>query len=369
MKMRTVICLAALSITALLVLLVPPLVAGVGPEEGLPGAESVPRQLLRVWVTSAPGGGMRWLEKRLTAYEKVHPGTTVYVRQVTVEQCLAPDGPGPDVLLFMPGELTAPETILTPISAAPEAEEALLRCGRWQGRQYAVPLCWAAWVVAVDSAWDDVPEQTPQPTTLLGRPAPTPDVSPSALPGYPLERADAADIPLLAPGGSGMFTLAQMLPPGKRPTTGSTFGVLDSAGVYQAFRGRKCASALVTTGQVTALESAAATGRAFAFRTMVPEEIITDQVWLAGAGSDRGGELIGALMSRESQRALAEQGLYGVDGQQALYTSGFGAQVEAAARRGLTAINAFIGAEKAAQAAWQAWQGSVSVAEALRDLT
>lgn len=368
MKLRTVICLLALMMTALLVLLVPPLVTGTQPEERLPGVDTAPRQLLRVWVTSAPGGGMRWLQARLSAYEKAHPGTTVYVRQVTAEQCLNPEGPAPDVLLFMPGDFSAPEALLTPVSGVMEAEEALLRCGRWQGRQYAVPLCWSAWVLAVDSAWDDMPELTPAPTTLLGKPAPTPDCSPETVPGYPLEKAGAADIPLLAPPGGGLFSLAQLLPPGQRPTTGSTFAAMDSAAVYQAFLGRKCASALLTTGQVTALESAAMLGRGFAFRVMVPEEIITDQVWLAGAGSEAAGALISDLMGQASQQALKAQGLFGVDFRDPLYTSGFSAQVETAARQGFTALNAFVGVEQVAQAAWQAWQGSTPVAEALPGL-
>lgn len=370
MKMRTLICLIALLVTALLVLLVPPLMNRAHFTEELPGVEPAKRQLLRVWVTGAPGGGMRWLQARLAAYEKAHPGVSAYVRQVTPQQCADPDGPAPDVLLFLPGDFTAPEKLLRPLSGISDMEESLLRCGRWQGLQYAVPLCWGAWVLAVDSAWDHVPEATPAPTTLLGRPAPTPDATPEASLDYPLEKIGAADVPLLAPKGAGLFTLSQLLPQGARPQTGDDFATRDAATVYQAFLSRKTASALLTTGQVAALESAAALGRAFPYRVITPEEIITDQVWMAGVGSDSpaASALVAWLLDPESQQALTGQGLFGVHFQRRLYAAGVSAQVEAAAQRGFTAVNAFAGAEGAAQAAWQVWQGSLSLAEALLPL-
>lgn len=370
MKLRTLICLLALLLTALLVFLVPPLMTRAQLRDELPGAEPAQRQLVRVWVTGAPGGGMRWLQARLAAYEKAHPGVATYVRQVTPQQCLGSDGPAPDVLLFLPGDFTAPQELLLPLSGMPEAEESLLRSGRWQGLQYAVPLCWGAWVLAVDSAWDHVPEATPAPTTLLGRPAPTPDATPEASLVYPLEKVSGADVPLIAPRGAGLFTLSLLMPQGQRPATGEAFATQDAASVYQAFLGRKAASALLTTGQVAALDSAAALGRAFPYRVITPEEIITDQVWMAGVGSDSpsASALVSWLLGQESQQALTSQGLFGVNFQRRLYTVGVSAQVEAAAQQGFTAVNAFVGTDQVAQAAWQAWQGSTAFAEALLPL-
>ena len=369
MKKKRLLCALALCLTGLALAMIPPFLHGPGPEEQLPGAQEPPRQLVRLWITGAPGGGMAWLKTQLRAFERAHPGTACYVRQVSPETLLEPQSPLPDAVLFMPGDITAPENLLLPLSGSLQGEESLLRAGRWQGLQYAAPLCWSGWVLAVDSQYDDAPAVTPAPTTLLGRPAPTPDALPTATPGFPLERAKAAQAVLLAPRSAGLFSL-RALTGDIMATLPEEFAAMSSSAVYEAFLARKAASALLTTGQATALLSLLSAGRGVPCRFLTPREIITDQVWMAGLCADRpiAAALLSYLTGDTAQRALASQGLYPISAQLTLYGDGFSAQVEAAARRCLTAVNAFLPREQVQRAAWQAFTGSLDTEAALLPL-
>ena len=361
-------CLMAAALT-ILVLLAAAGAHSTATDYALPGSEQPDRQLLRIWVVSSPGGGMSWLRAQLAAFEKQNPGVMTYVRQVSAQDCMTAEVK-PDVILHMPGDFTAPEALLLPLAGGMDVSEALLRCGRWKGAQYGLPLCWAGWALAIDSAMDDVPAVTPAPTTLLGKPAATESASATPTPGYPVDKASHADTALLAPGGAGLFALTQLLPPDQRPVLDASFLMDSPADTYQAFLSKKCASALLTTGQLVAFESLQRAGKGFAVRILTPQEIITDQVWLAGLArdTDTGRRFLAALISEDAQRALTAQGLYGALLERVMYTGGTGALIEAAARRGFTALNAYIGPENAATSAWQAFFGQVTLNEALLPL-
>ena len=334
----------------------------------LPGSDLPHRQLLRIWVTGAPGGSMRWLQQCLAAFEKQYPGMMTYVRQVSPADCLQAETK-PDIILHMPGDLTQPECLFMPLADDLPCEEALLRCGRWKGTQFALPVCWSAWVLALDSAYDVVEAATPAPTTLLGRPAATQEAAPTATPGYPYERVNNADTALLAPKGGGLFALHMLLADDKPAVSAECMRDAPET-VYQAFLGRKTASALLTTGQMTAFESLQRAGRGFPARMLVPETIVTDQVWLAGVCRDSEAvrRLLAHLCGEESQRRLNGQGLYGVDLSRVLYMDGNAALVEGAARRSLTAINAYVPADDVAAASWQAFSGIQTLDDALLPL-
>lgn len=366
MKKRLSRALAFL-LSLLFLVIIPPVLRRDSPKSALPGTEEPPRQLIRIWVASAPGGGMAWLKSQLRSFEKSHPGAACYVRQVTPDLLIADASPLPDVVLFMPGEITAPERLLLPLTGALQGEESLLRAGRWQGLQYAAPLCWSGWVLAIDSQYDDIPAVTPAPTTLLGRPAPTSDAQPTATPGFPLVKAQAAQTPLLAPQSAGLFSLRSLTGGNALPLQTEP---LASAAVYESFLARKAAAALLTTGQATALQSLQSAGRGFPCRILTPREIITDQVWMAGLCSDSpaAAALLAYLTGEQAQRQLAAQGLYAVSLAQPLYGDSFPAQMETAARRSLTAVNAFLPKEAVSQAAWQAYTGAMDVETALLPL-
>lgn len=336
----------------------------------IPGLSEQDRVLLRIWAVNAPGGGQTWLKGQLAAFEKQRPGLSTYLRTVSPEELTADSALLPDVVLYMPGDITTPQNLFLPLSGATEngpLREALLRCGRWQSRQYGLPLCWGAWVLAIDSALEPGSAITPAPTTLLGRPAATAP-APSVTPGYPMAAASAADCPLLAPGGAGLFTLGMLLP--ELPPLPEGFPHT-SAGVYDAFRKRQCATALLTTGQTTAFSGLVSGGSGFPFRVMTADEVVTDQVWLAGVTTEAQAEaalLLAHLTAPKAQQALSAQGLHTVRDDLTLYAAGTSAGVEQAARRSLSAVNAYIPPQEVQQAAWQFLQGKLSLSEALLPL-
>lgn len=334
----------------------------------VPGLDAPERTLLRIWCLGSPGGGQSWLTGQLRAFEKQQPGTTTYLRTAAPEELTEASTVLPDVLLFMPGDLQEPQEVLLPLSGNLPAREALLRSGRWQGQQYALPLCWGAWVMAVDSSIEPFIAATPAPTTLLGRPAASAVPAATAVPGYPLEAASAADCPLQSPGGTALFFLCTMLPPTLRPPLPDNFAQLDSDAVYTLFRKRGTATAVLTTGQVIALESTLTAGQGFPFRVIVPDEIVTDQVWFAGITADAPPEaaaLLAFLTSPGAQQALSVQGLHTVRDDLTLYAAGTPAQVEQSGRRAISAVNAFHPLGDVASAAWQAFQGTRGFSEAL----
>lgn len=337
-------------------------------EPQVPGLQPQERTLLRIWVTGSPGGGQSWLTQQLRAFEKQHPGVMTHLRIVRPEDVSDPDAVLPDMLLFMPGDLTAP-TLLTPLNPENPLRGELLAAGRVDDTQYALPLCWGAWVLAIDSALEPESSVTPAPTTLLGKPSAT--SAPQETPGYPLEAASAADVSLQSPGGAALLALSRLLPQGERPPLPQDFAQLSPTAVYDTFRSRKCATAMLTTGQATALTALAASGSGFPFRIMVPDTVATDQVWFAGLTADApeaARQLLTFLTGPDAQQALAAQGLHTVRDDVVLYAAGFSHEVEQAGRAQLTAVNAFLPTDKAAALAWQVFQGTVSYADALAGL-
>lgn len=359
---KRVLCLVAIVLTAALLLMHLPEGGNI-----LPGTRENERQLLRIWTLSSVGGGQAWLKEALKRYEKQHPGVMTYLRQARPEDLTAEDAVLPDVVLYMPGDLQTGELFL-PLTGEMQAEEALLRCGRWRGTQVGLPLCWAGYVLAISAGLEPENALTPEPTTLLGRPAATAAPFATATPGYPAQAAREAEMALECPRGAGFFSLAMLLPKDARPGVPESFGTLDSAAVYQRYRTGQCASALLTTGQALALDGLILEGQAPSTRYLVPEEVITEQVWLGsildGAG-DGAAELLAYLISQDAQKLLAGQGLQPVSASLRLYAGGVNAEIARAAQRGLTAVNAFASPQEVAQGAWQVYQGSMTMNDAL----
>ncbi len=337
----------------------------------IPGLSAQERTLLRIWTVNAPGGGQTWLKAQLRLFEKQNPGISTYLRNVAAEELDNPDMLPPDVVLYMPGDLTAPDAHFLPLSGAMTGliREELLRCGRWKDRQYGLPLCYGAWVLAIDSALEPGFAATPAPTTLLGKPSATDAAGGTPEPAYPLEAAARSECPLQSPGGAALFTLGLLMD--DPPPLPDSFGSLTSGEVYRLFQGRKCATAMLTTGQATAFSALVSGGSGFPFRLMAAQEVITDQVWLASVTADappQAALLLAHLASADAQKALSSQGLHTVRRDLTLYAAGISATVEEAARQSLSALNAYLPAEDAAAAAWQFFQGRLNLSEALLPL-
>lgn len=340
----------------------------------LPSLAAKERRLLRIWIINAPGGGQAWLKSQLRLFEKQHPGVSTYLRTVSVEELSPPDAFLPDVVLYMPGDVTEPAAHFLPLSGEMAARdgllrEELLRCGRWQGTQYGLPLCWAAWVLAIDSALEPGIAATPAPTTLLGRPAVTTDASATPEPNYPLEAVMQTECALQSPGGAALFTLALLLE--DRPPLPDSFGTLSSGEVYAAFQRRQCATAMLTTGQAVAFAGLTSGGSGFPHRIMTADEVITDQVWLASITEDAPPEaalLLAWLSSADAQKALSSQGLHTARRDVMLYAADMSAKVEQAARQSLSAVNAYIPTEEVHSTAWQFFTCRLTLDEALLPL-
>ena len=364
--LRRLLIPAALALTALLILSLPVLLHK---DSRIPGLAAQERTLLRIWVTGSPGGGQAWLTSQLKKWEKQHPTVMTYLRTVSPQEIHSPDAVLPDIVLYMPGDLAAPQEVFAPLSGTLTAREALLRAGRWKGSQYGMPLCWGAWVLAIDSALEPGSAVTPAPTTLLGKPAAT--AAPSAAPGYPLAAAASAACALQSPGGAALLSLQCILAPEERPPLPQDLAQLSPAEVYSAFQARRCATAMLTTGQATAFTSLVSGGKGFPFRIMTPTEIVTDQVWMASITPDAPPEaaaFLAFLTGTEAQQALTSQGLHTVRDDLTLYTAGFSAEVEQAAARAISAVNAYIPAQEVQSAAWQALQGTTGFSDALLPL-
>ena len=340
----------------------------------LPSLTTKERKLLRIWTINAPGGGQAWLKSQLRLFEKQHPGVSTYLRTVSAEELAHPDSVLPDVILYMPGDVTEPAAHFLPLSGEMTARdgllrEELLRCGRWRGTQYGLPLCWGTWVLAIDSALEPGSAATPAPTTLLGRPAATADASATPEPGYPLEAARQADCALQSPGGAALFTLGLLLE--EHPPLPESLGTLTSGEVYAAFQRRQCATAMLTTGQAIAFAGLTSGGSGFPHRIMAADEVITDQVWLASVTSDAPPEaalLLAWRTSADAQKSLSCQGLQTVRRDVLLYAAGPSSKVESAARQSLSAINAYIAAEEVHSAAWQFFTDRITLNDALLPL-
>lgn len=322
-----------------------------GREQSVEGLEGQKRTLIRVWLMNAPGGAERWLKGQMDAFEKQHRGTQIYLRQVEADMLTQSEQPLPDMVLYTPGDITAPAESFVPIEGTWSLREGLLTSAQQEGKQYALPLCWGAWVLA--SAYDEAIAATPAPTTLLGRSTTAPTAEAQEM-AYPLEKVSVAQIPLLSPCGSALDALKSTLT--VMPPLTQEFAQLSSAEVYSRFWARKCATAMLTTGQVVAFSSLVSSGHGFPFRIMTPNTIETEQVLFASLTaerSDAAGELLSFLLGRSAQEQLRSQGLFSVRTDLALYASGWAAQVEQAATRSLQVPDAFLSSEEARQQAWR----------------
>ncbi len=362
---KRILCLGAVLTAVGLILLRPP-----EPQDTLPGARSPQRTLLRVWTVGSIGGGQAWLQKALAAYEKRNPGVMTYLRSVQAEEWDKEGAVRPDLVLYLPGDFLDGDDF-QPLSHALPVAEPLLRCGRWRGEQVGLPVCWAAYALAVSAQAEPENAATPAPTTLFGRSQQTPDPAPTQMPPYPYEAVSGAAEPLQCARGAGLFTLGMLVERAKIPSLPDAFATLDQTQVYARFASGGCMSAVLTTGQATALDGRILSGECTPCRYMVPEEIVTDQVWLASICRDAQAEtadLLAWLVSEDAQRLLSAQSLQPSITTLKLYATGLPGQIQRAAAHGLTAVNAYGNRESVAQAAYQFFQGSITLNDALLPL-
>ena len=165
------------------------------------------------------------------------------------------------------------------------------------------------------------------------------------------------------------MALADLLPTGQRPSLPEDFAQRTPAEVYAAFRERRCATAMLTTGQITAFSALVSAGRGFPFRAIVPERVTTDQLLMAGLTANapaQAAELLRFLVDVQAQQALTAQELHTVRDDLTLYAAGVPATVEQAGQRELCATNAFLPVQQAHALAWQVFQGTAPLPTAVQ---
>ena len=166
MKTRRMGMMTALLLTAALFLILPGLMRTLlARQSGRVDASLRPPRLRTVtaWVMNGQMDDGRLMASACAAFEKQNPGVRTFLRNVTAEELYAEEAVLPDVLLFEPGMVAAPEKALLPLTdtSAPS--------GMHAGVCYAVPLWLAPHVLAVPQNWMQAEAlPTPVPGSLLG---------------------------------------------------------------------------------------------------------------------------------------------------------------------------------------------------------
>ena len=325
-------------------------------------SQSIPRTLLRVWDVSGPTGSSAWLRGQCAAFERQNAGVSVYLRQVSAEECLAEGCILPDVLVFSGGTFTAPEQLLIPLQGETRLRESYVQSGRWLGAQYALPLAAEGWVLAVDGKLSPETVATPAPTTLLGRAMPSTEavtVTPAML---PLEALSILQTPLLA-RGQGLFALHTLLKGAALPLQDTA---LTQAEIASASRRGACGSALLTSGQYARLVAR----DSFSAALFLPPEALAPVVLYAGVtvdASPTAAAFLRFLTEADAQRALVKQQLFSVREDVALYPQTPWSTLERTLMTGCP-VNAFWPQTRIDNAARQVYRGERPLTETLAEL-
>lgn len=345
---------AALALTVAALRLTPPAA------DSLPGTQPRQRIILRVWDVGGPTGSTAWLRSQCAAFEQALPGLTVYLRAVSPAECLVPDTVLPDVMLFTGGDLTAPQTLLTPLSGSPDLPEAYLQSGRWQGKQYALPLAAEGWLLAVDGRMLPAAASTPAPTSLLGRPASTPQAD-AAPPQPPWEALRSQPFPLAA-SGQGLFALCTLSDRLTLPDAPMTAAQAASS----LIRG-DAAAALWSTGQWAAQAERLPPGST----AFVPPQALAPRMLYGGipqGAQQEAAAFLAFLCSEDAQRALARQHLFPVLPGLTLYGDAPYAPMERTLAAAPCPLNAFWPTAQTDAAAREAYLGTRPLNETLAAL-
>lgn len=326
-------------------------------------SQSIPRTLLRVWDVSGPTGSSAWLRGQCAAFERQNAGVSVYLRQVSAEECLAEGCILPDVLVFSGGTFTAPEQLLIPLQGETGLRENYLQSGRWLGAQYALPLAAEGWVLAVDSKLSPETVATPAPTTLLGRAMPSTEAVTATPAMLPLEALGTLQTPLLA-RGQGLFALHTLLKGAAALPLQDT--ALTQAEIAAAFRRGACGSALLTSGQYARLVAR----DSFSAALFLPPEALAPVVLYAGVtvdASPTAAAFLRFLTEADAQRALVKQQLFSVREDVALYPQTPWSTLERTLMAGCP-VNAFWPQTRIDNAARQVYRGERPLTETLAEL-
>lgn len=326
--------------------------------------------VLRLWVFEGwqPGAGSftGWLNRCVAGFEKRHPGVYVQAQAVDAGAMAALNDSGivpPDMLLFPPGLLDAPDGLL-PLSVEAPLRAGLAHAGTYMGATYAVPVAMGGYLWVYDAArLDGIPG------TWRGGDA-MPAVAPDdawhcrgaamlslCAKGYRAE-APAAEGGDLSPGiDLGLPAPAVSPTPTAAPETGDILpcalpeGFDFDADAWRRFANGEAPALLATPREIRRLQALSEQGKGPNWRLGTSAAAFTDQLLSLAIVDQPDSEARQALcaaflehlLSDECQGALAAAGAFAVTGGDSGYAAGDPlAQADAALRREtLCAPNSF----------------------------
>ena len=295
-----------------------------------PGIQAPQKQLLRIWIMDDKVSSTPWLKRQATAFEKEQSGVSVYIRTALAQELTKEDTVLPDLIFFSPGLIKAPENVFLPITGQFPISDGALRSGRWQGMQYALPVCLDGYALAYDPALTGSTAATPAPTPLLGigaAPSSTPEPQKgstfqefrTSLTSIPKGKNVTTDIQC-SPGMP--LLLFSVMSGGKEDLPASIlhtgFGSAPKETALSEFASGRSRSAMLTAVQ---LRSLLRQGRAFSiFASPIP----ASDLYLAagivnGSGKDLAMAFVQKLLSDSGQKDLVLSGLMSVNPSIQLY--------------------------------------------------
>lgn len=318
---HTWLAVAAILLTALLVwksdVLLP-----IRPKPNI--APKAQRQVLRIWVSEEWTGSTAWLEKQGAEFERAHPGISLRIRRAQASELRMPDAVLPDMLLFAPGTLDAPDALLYPVYGDTPVRLELCSAARWQGTQWGVPVAMGGYAMLVNTEGYRDPAQSPlEPEAAAQAVRKARGKEPAR---YALQCAQAGALAyptaLLAQGGA----LRGGWPQGIAQGRGSGVLMDDFARctqdkAYADFTSKRAMALLGTQRDIRKFSALVDAGKGFDFRVEVPQQAFTDQLLFVGVLSDAAKnqerlelctQFLWHLIDDTAQQSLTNYGLFPV---------------------------------------------------------
>ncbi len=282
------------------------------------------RMVLRVWVCEQWTGSTAWIERQAAAFERSHPGMSLRIRRAQAVELTDQESVLPDLLVFAPGVLAAPDKFLTPIHGDVAVRSVLSAAGRWRGTQWALPVAMGGYGLLVNEEGQRDPNLSIlDPDAMAGAAR---KAKGKQGPRYALQCAQGTSLSyptaLLAQGGGLGGGWPQGIARGRAEgTLPPDFALCSAEKAYGDFTSRSAMALVVTQRDVRRFRALSDAGKGFPVRLEQAREAFTDQLLLAGvvAGKDPDADRLAlstqflwSLVGHDAQQGLTDHGLFPV---------------------------------------------------------